>query len=516
MSEKERPLGFRAIIDPSTRCVTCGYEGPFSMGFVKRRGLNAGYECPGCLRRRGTNTQRGWAIATLVLLALGLAITAVAGGSVMHQLAFWCLWIFIVIVIMISHEIGHAAVAHLLGFRVFAVNIGVGPTLTEFRVGDTAVAVKVLPFGGSTHPATPDPRLFRLRWFLVSAAGLAVNAVIFALALWWTPTSSAQAAVRDALLWADGLTVLTNLWPARVTTPAGISATDGLLMLRAPRLSSQEIDEYVSVYEAFNALHPRQSVLPMSRDDEVAALAGAPPVVRAALAVRLMEKGYFDLAVTALRDALDSDLQAARTRAHTLTQLAWAEVLTGDATLIPDADRHSDEALRLMPWEPGVLTTRGIVLVALGRPDEGVALLEASRRPDSRPRDRAVVDAFLAWAALQNKDVFRARQLLAQVRAEDPSCVMTERVERLLVEFEVRSLLDYWREGRVADAVAIERLRTDLGSSTERLGDALRTYLGSERPSVEKAALVRRELSLRRFPADDEAVEWLADLASRL
>src|SRR2546425_726311 len=51
-------------------------------------------------------------------------------------------------VLLVLHEGGHALVAHLLGWRVRLIVIGVNRQVTWFRIGSVPVFINLLPISG--------------------------------------------------------------------------------------------------------------------------------------------------------------------------------------------------------------------------------------------------------------------------------------------------------------------------------------------------------------------------------
>jgi len=79
------------------------------------------------------------------------------------------------------HEVGHAVVAHLFGFRVARVSVGFGKTLWQFDIGDTVVDIKAIPVEGFVR-FSPGPRpASRIQNALVYFAGPGAELLIAAL-----------------------------------------------------------------------------------------------------------------------------------------------------------------------------------------------------------------------------------------------------------------------------------------------------------------------------------------------
>jgi len=128
----------------------------------------------------------------LVALALITAIFLVAGlGDVL-------LFVVIIIVIVMLHELGHFVTAKWSGMKVTEYFVGFGPRLWSVRRGETEYGVKAIPAGGYVRitgftvledvAVEDEPRTYRQQPFwkriIVGSAGSAMHFVIaFVLAL---------------------------------------------------------------------------------------------------------------------------------------------------------------------------------------------------------------------------------------------------------------------------------------------------------------------------------------------
>ena len=91
---------------------------------------------------------------------------------------------------ILIHEIGHYAVAKLLGVRVEVFSIGFGKRLLGFRRGDTDYRISAIPLGGyvkmsgenpmDEHTGDPGEFLSHPRWhrFLIAIAGPSMNIML--------------------------------------------------------------------------------------------------------------------------------------------------------------------------------------------------------------------------------------------------------------------------------------------------------------------------------------------------
>lgn len=90
-------------------------------------------------------------------------------------------------VIVTVHEFGHFICAKLSGIKVLEFSIGMGPKLFQFRKGETAYSLRLLPVGGycameGEDSSGDDPRSFRnaklWKRMAVLVAGAAMNFVL--------------------------------------------------------------------------------------------------------------------------------------------------------------------------------------------------------------------------------------------------------------------------------------------------------------------------------------------------
>ncbi|TSC73018.1 MAG: regulator of sigma E protease [Parcubacteria group bacterium Gr01-1014_38] len=97
-------------------------------------------------------------------------------------------FLFLLLVLIMVHESGHALLARLMGVRVEEFGFGFPPRLTARRVGDTVYSVNALPIGGFVRLTgeddadADDPRSFaiqpRTRRALIVAGGIIANLVL--------------------------------------------------------------------------------------------------------------------------------------------------------------------------------------------------------------------------------------------------------------------------------------------------------------------------------------------------
>ena len=73
--------------------------------------------------------------------------------------------IFVFLMVVVIHELGHFAVAKFVGIRVNEFAIGMGPKLFQRKKGETEYTLRLLPIGGyvkmeGEDESSDDPRSF--------------------------------------------------------------------------------------------------------------------------------------------------------------------------------------------------------------------------------------------------------------------------------------------------------------------------------------------------------------------
>ncbi len=323
------------------------------------------------------------------------------------------------------HELGHALVAALLGWRVCRVVIGLGPTLLRFAVNGVPVDVRLFPVSGFVIPAPRSLEGARIKSALVYFAGPGIELCVVALLVAWVGYERilqrdpaiglilAQSSAAAALFGAgfnliplrtkdgtatDGLGILLSfIWPLhfferRIATPYRI--------LAERRLERGDAAGALRAFETADREHP----------DNVA--------VQVARAEVLVEAGRALEARAALLPLLERCPEGDPWRLWLLSNLAEAEREAGaeDDELLDAADEHSEQALALAPSAAWPLLIRGSVLLARGRFHPALKLLGQAKEA---AHERLLVDECECWLALADHrrgNRSEARERVEQLR----------------------------------------------------------------------------------------------------
>lgn len=368
-------------------------------------------------------------IASQFLLALGSIAVALCVpadsmfGAILRAGAFlmlnivcvpFVLWVPLVVI----HELAHWGVGRLVGLRILAVQIGLGRTLRRFRFAGVPVSFHELPSVGLVWPAAPSLHLARTRWALMGFAGPATHvlwllAAFFLADTWaleapWQFQEGVKPLASLALL--NGIMLLVSLAPLSV----GGQATDGATLLALPFMKHHER----------RALVTAQWWVPAQRafaDGDLAAagecletgLAAHPgdPLLRALRADVRAARGEFDRAAEELRDLRRDPELEARLVPVVANDLAWTLALWGRPEDLAEAEARSAEAQSAVGELPAVLSTRGLVLLSLGKPEQAWPLLQnaLSKTPEGWSRAAILYSMARAEHALGHPESARQR-----------------------------------------------------------------------------------------------------------
>jgi tetratricopeptide (TPR) repeat protein len=216
------------------RCDICGIAALESEHFTQEALPFARTKryCPACRQRL---YRRVFAVLAIIPVVAGCAGIFDALRRHVNLLdsapVQWSLFLIFQWLMILPHELGHAAAGRALGFRQLRILIGSGKPLFSFKLFGVPTLINLIPFGGITlsKPANPVPRW---RYLAFVGAGLLVNLTAAAIAWCFVAPGElfnihAGTAVTP-FFWANVLVLAENLFPHQGHTPSGPLNSDGL------------------------------------------------------------------------------------------------------------------------------------------------------------------------------------------------------------------------------------------------------------------------------------------------
>lgn len=426
------------------KCDICGTESDFDAAFMKERRSFSFLQktvCTDCWVRRIRRREMRTLIVMGVFGVGGFLLERFVPGTFLGQLFLdlFLLMVFLILSIL-PHELGHAIVARALGWRVYQIVIGAGKSLFKWRWFGILFDLRSIPLAGATWMTPKDTRWFRVKRFLSMLAGPAVNAglVTAVIVIWQGSLSHFN---LDALpngprlfLLANAAIVIANLWPHQPKTGFGLPS-DGKQLLQTLSFRKKTVDQVHALRFAMEAMICRdQGDFAGARTwcDKGQALYPEDPHLLNLSGITYLDEQNYEQGREVFRKLLAKEKLPAATRFMFLNNLAYTDVLSENPALLPEADACSRDALKALPWVAAVVGTRGTVLVALGRYEEGIQLLRKSMQDAENPRNRGENSCHIAIALARTGQWDEARKYLDLAKRLHPECWLVERAERAL------------------------------------------------------------------------------------
>ncbi|HEV8000115.1 MAG TPA: M50 family metallopeptidase [Planctomycetaceae bacterium] len=348
------------------KCDHCGIESPLDAAFrpIVRVFQKPWRYCPTCVNRRDRLlSQRSLLIALLFGAPLSAIAVAIAPPQDRHFLLFAPSLLIFFWLGIVPHELGHALAASLLGLRVFRIQIGFwGPVLLRLRMFGTEICVTPVPGGGLTVVGAPSLNSVGWRWALMVAAGPLANGVLAVAALCLRPGFSWIEQLVVPFAAANLLIVAVSLFPWHHTTPFGSFESDGLVLLSFPFASRETFAKRHILYFVQEGVEEiRRKNYPAAIDWAERGLRAFPTdnSIRSLLGVAQLGLDDFSTARNTFIECLNACGEDLGQRALLLNNIAWTDLFADDPSLLEEADRYSEEALRIGPWFSWAQGTRG-------------------------------------------------------------------------------------------------------------------------------------------------------------
>jgi Flp pilus assembly protein TadD len=423
------------------KCELCGLESELDSAFIKQReaiGKPQKVMCPSCwVGWKNSRRLRGLVILAIFGL-LGLVLHWVAPDNLAGQLLmnFFLFWVFTVLTIL-PHELGHALTGRALGWNVHQIVVGVGKSLFKARWAGMLFDFRSLPVAAVTYVAPNDTRWLRPKWFLIILAGPLVNLVMALVVIvsyrggLWPLDLRFMPTPARIFVWANAFVLLVNLLPWQ--SKALGQLTDGAQLLQLLSFSKKSIARLQALRYTFEAMASRE------RGDDAAArswcdkgLALFPEDARLLnlSAITCLDEAKFEQAREMFLKLLKDDRLRRNERAIYLNNLAYADALSGNPARLAEADAYSRDAYALLPWVAAVVGTRGTVLVALGKFEEGLPLLQKSMEDAHAPRNKADNACHIAIALARmgkGDEALKYLRLAQEIDSKSPLLPLAEK-----------------------------------------------------------------------------------------
>lgn len=390
-------------------------------------------------RRPLTPTER-WMALVFGLGFTGLVVADLLEGYTSAKLSVGFIFLFW-FPLLVLHELGHAVVAHLLGWRVVEVTIGYGQQIARFRFYHTLVVLRAIPAGGHVIPAPVERRLARAQSAFIYFSGpgveLAVVGFVWAILGWETLTSSSTGIwiiTAQSLALTAFIGAIINLIPFSIAN----SASDGLGILLSSSFDTDHFEYLIALpftRAAERALewgHPDKALIHIEQG-----LESYPKNIPLEImhAICVAAQGDKRAAMNQLQEIRDLPELGEFFEAEALHAASVTVLETRDESLLSEAESACRSAIKLSPAAKYKITLARIQLEQGRFAKATEILMEAYKET----RDAQLEDQCLAYLAMASYQEGRTRDAVlyhATVRSRKASPLLLERIEqtRLLVK----------------------------------------------------------------------------------
>lgn len=422
------------------QCDRCGVTSPLDACFQRTpKSFHTGFRtlCPACAQRqRDTNFRTS--LASIVIFGLlCLLPSSSSGGRWVTNLLLLTVFEYLSI---IPHELGHAIAARLAKMEVFRITFGRGRQLAHWYFRGIVIEWRALPASGSVVSASLDLRAWRLRRLVVVSGGPIANLLLCWAAIEAGGGWSKVIAVdwtRHLAPWlmlatANAVLFVASLARRQVRIGDRLIPSDGrtiarLLFRPLPDDAEKRRNYLLAGAQALNAVGKYEAL----KEFVLAGREYLPPFeFNLWLGIASAGMGDFTAARSSSVTLLEAHGEPSATRASLLNAVAWYDLMEGKTEFLPEADRFSDEAYALAPWQCAIQSTRGWALTEQGKFDEGMPLLKQSLKSALDHRDQATIHCTLAIAESKRSDFDSANAHIRLAQRFDPNCDLLERARR--------------------------------------------------------------------------------------
>ncbi len=372
-----------------------------------------------------------------ISIAVGSIITLLIAASIFEDfspkglsvLFFFLFWM----PMLVLHEIGHALMARLLGWRVHEIVIGFGRTLWQGRIGATTIKIKLAPIEGYVLPAPLDSGNVRLKSALIYAAGPGAELLLLAamLAIFgWDGVFNQSNDLTLIAVQSLAVVILFGAGFNLIPFQSGGGVSDGLGVISSPFMSKEiielrlltiELRDIQKKFERQDRVAPDvENLLQLYPDNQT---------LQTMLGYALSSDGQDDHAREYVRDNLDNSSLTTDERRVWLHLQAIVELNAATPSYLV-LDSALQKAMRITPNATDLNVTKGASLVMRGQFENGGNLLANTWRSSEGGDDQSML-AYLTIAAHQIGDSSAKEHFEMSFRQVNRSEALRRRVEEM-------------------------------------------------------------------------------------
>lgn len=430
------------------RCEHCGIETTLVGVFHEERqpfSRTVRKYCPRCCSKLRAAAVGKHSRLALGALAIGILLNVtILNSNPLFLLTNYALYYLFSKLSILPHEMGHAAMARLLGGKVFLLSVGSGRTIRTLRFFGFKLEIKAVPEGGMVISCYATKQNLRLKQSASTLAGPGANLLMAVLAWPFLDLQRVlnfgnfEAGTQPLLMFfvANLVLFIWNLVPQTARTDYGLLPNDGkrLCMLMFGKADPAEVHAYYFLMEADDCQRSGNTEAAKVWVEKGLARYPDQKMLLYPQAGIWQDLGDHPRAVECLTKLLERENLDPAMRPFLLNSIAYSNVFIGGAEKLHEADQLSREAMSAYGWNPAVIGTRGAVLARLGRYEEARPLLRESWSELNYPTHKAQLFCLMAEVEFRLGQRELALGYLDQARKFNPHCWLIPIIEGILLE----------------------------------------------------------------------------------
>ncbi|MCI0390761.1 MAG: site-2 protease family protein [Acidobacteria bacterium] len=292
------------------------------------------------------------------------------------------------------HELGHFVCAKLVGMSPQLMKVGRGFRIFRKNFFGARLELGILPVGGLTYAYYPDTGWskfedLKLKLIIYTMGGCLANSVLL-MCLIMMLIYTGFPALRY-FIYIEIVTIITNLVPIDVL----------LYGTKLPSDGKQFFSILTQNYQRYFFARHQKAIARIAGDRTEPKILFKNDIRTLELFVKAETKlAYrrFDEAIALWNQLLNTENATDVERAYLLDILASIVINLGQKQYLAQADRWSQEALKLAGHSKTIQVTRGAILIELGQYEEGKQMLILLTKSGNDPVDVVIGSYYLAKA----------------------------------------------------------------------------------------------------------------------
>lgn len=330
-----------------------------------------------------------------------------------YLIAFFLIYIWVYLSIFF-HEMGHFIFAKIAGMSPYLVKIGVGKKLFKIRIFNALFEFYCVPYGGMTYAEFFSLKWIKLKLIFFLFGGSFVNFILLVTAI--NIAKVTENVLLIVPIYVEFIILSFNLITLRVKVNGIDHPNDGKQIILAiftnyKKIFDNVFEEYKKALLRYESNENKLAKNFLSNDIRI--------LQRFIRAEEQLEQGYVTEAIRRFLEILDFERISDLEKAFILDHLACIVTINGYKKYLNDADKWSQEALRLASYSKTLKGTRGAILIELGRYDEGKQWLLPLTEPDNEELDIAISSCYIAKAEYFLGNIDRANDWLVNAQKID-------------------------------------------------------------------------------------------------